>query len=452
MKRYQNWAMVTSLLASLLGVQQSALAFDPNFIISDAEMTNVGAMNMAQIKDFLQKGYLGSLRTADYQGRLRTAADIIWRSAKQNGLNPQVLLVLLQKEQSLISASQPTQKQLDWATGYGVCDSCSMNDPALARWQGFGKQVNSAAMQFTAGYLDDIKKTGSTSGGFGPGISVVVNGLKVTPVNAATAALYSYTPHLHGNENFAKLWQGWFGKSYPNGTLLKTATDPIVWVLKNGERREIATESVLHSRYNPQLIIEVSEQTIATYPEGSKISWPNYSLLITEVGTRYLFANDSLRLISEADYKLIGYSEDELVQVKAKDLLDYSIGRPIQASAGVADRLLTLPGTTSMYYISAGERQLIVDPIIASLKFPGRKPEQATATIVEQYREIGPLLLPEGTLLKTAGDPAVYVISEGQARPIASEATFLSLGYNFGNIVTVSREGLKVHKLGLPVN
>jgi len=142
---------ILGFLASLL-LPASAFAFNPNYIISDAELTDAQAMDRNQIQAFLERGTLAEYQTEDWEGRTRYASDIIWRAAQQNGINPRFLLVLLQKEQSLVEDPDPTTKQYDWATGYGVCDSCSMSDAGVSRWQGFGKQVNSAAMQFIEGY------------------------------------------------------------------------------------------------------------------------------------------------------------------------------------------------------------------------------------------------------------------------------------------------------------
>ena len=133
-----------------------ALAFDPNYILSDDDMTNGFALDRNQIQAFLDRGYLGDYKTTDYAGVTRSATDIIWRAAQTHGISPKFLLVLLQKEQSLVEDDEPTQKQLDWATGYAVCDDCPMDDPAIQRWKGFGKQINSAALQFGEGYMADI--------------------------------------------------------------------------------------------------------------------------------------------------------------------------------------------------------------------------------------------------------------------------------------------------------
>lgn len=61
-------------------------------------------------------------------GRLRTAAELIWDASRQSGLNPQVILVTLNKEQGLITsandyAPDKLQKALDRAMGFDCPDS-----------------------------------------------------------------------------------------------------------------------------------------------------------------------------------------------------------------------------------------------------------------------------------------------------------------------------------------
>ena len=60
-------------------------------------------------------------------GRLRTAAELIWDAAQHSGLNPQVIIVTLEKEQSLITGRKTSdeatlQKALDRALGFGCPD------------------------------------------------------------------------------------------------------------------------------------------------------------------------------------------------------------------------------------------------------------------------------------------------------------------------------------------
>ena len=60
-----------------------------------------------------------------------TAARIVTKVAASCGINPVVLLVMIQKEQGLVSASAPTQYAYDYATGWNCPDTalgCSTND------------------------------------------------------------------------------------------------------------------------------------------------------------------------------------------------------------------------------------------------------------------------------------------------------------------------------------
>ncbi len=150
-------------------------------------------------------------------------------------VNPKYLLVLLQREQSLITDQTPSQKQLDWAAGYAVCDGCYLNDPKVQAHRGFGVQVNDAA-EVMRWYYDNrytnsiVKQMGQT---------VNIDSTSVSPQSWATAFLYTYTPHLHGNENFYKIWNEWFVQElFPNGTLVRsTLMEDYYYLIQNGQKR-----------------------------------------------------------------------------------------------------------------------------------------------------------------------------------------------------------------------
>lgn len=441
-----------ALLFAIFLPLQTALAFDPNYILSDEELRDSQAMDLNQIQAFLERGGLAEVRTEDHTGKMRNAADIIWRAAQQHGINPKFLLVLLQKEQSLIEDDEPTQKQLDWAAGYAVCDDCSMDDPNLSRWKGFGKQVNSAALQFIEGYLEDIDTHGKTAGKYGPGITVVIDGQEVTPVNAATAAMYAYTPHLHGNQNFVAVWNRWFGREYPSGSLLQGAGQDGVWLIQHGYKRAITSASVLNSRFDSDLIITVSSTVLEQFPVGTPISFPNYSLLIDETGRISLLVDDSLRHITSMEaFRSIGFSEDELVHVTSQEAAAYAEGEPITEDTSHPQGVLLQLKSGGVYYIEDGIRHAILDRSILQARFAHSSPTPATPVEIEQYREGAPLRLPDGYLVRSASNPAVFVISDGNRLPITSESIFLGYGYKWDNVHVVPDDILNLHPVGEPL-
>jgi hypothetical protein len=159
-----------------------------------------------------------------------SAAQIIWDASQQYNINPQVLLVLLQKEQSLVTDDWPYSSQYLHATGANCPDTGSGCDPT---YNGFYTQVNRAA------YLFNYYKNNITQFNFNVGTNYILwnvattncGGNNVNIENIATAMLYIYTPYQpnasslnnmlgqgdacssYGNRNFWRYFNDWFGSS-----------------------------------------------------------------------------------------------------------------------------------------------------------------------------------------------------------------------------------------------
>ncbi len=218
-------------------------------IISDAVFTNKSTLNEAQIQSFLnakaskcQAGYTclkdfrlsTPSRGADkycsgYTGEANeSAARILYKVAQSCGINPQVLVVMLQKEQGLVTHPYPTSGRYAIAMGFNCPDTA----PCDAGSAGFFTQVYGAARQmqvymegrhftwYAPGKTWNILYNPSTSCGSAP----------VYVANKATSALYYYTPYqpnaaalaagygeapcgAYGNRNFYNYFTDWFGST-----------------------------------------------------------------------------------------------------------------------------------------------------------------------------------------------------------------------------------------------
>jgi peptidoglycan hydrolase CwlO-like protein len=196
--RQEEEARAAEAIASAGGEGElPPLPYDPNTIISEATFVDSRSMSVAQIQAFLdaQGGGLRSYRTSDHTGASKTAAEMIAEAAIAWEVNPRVLLVTLQKEQSLISRPSPGQYALDWAMGCGKMDGSTLN-----QYQGFGNQIWGGARA--------LHRNRST---WHPGISLTIDHAAVYPSNAATFTLYRYTPHFRGNSSFWRLYWHYFG-------------------------------------------------------------------------------------------------------------------------------------------------------------------------------------------------------------------------------------------------
>lgn len=219
-------------------------------IISDAVFASKSTMSADQIQNFFnakvpscQSGYTclkdfrvtSQNRPADaycsgYSGTANeSAASIIYRVSQSCNINPQVLIVMLQKEQGLVTHTWPSGWRYDSALGQG----CPDDAPCDPSYVGFFQQIYGAARQM------QIYMEGRWFTWYAPGNTwnILYNpnqGCGSGPVyiaNKATAALYYYTPYqpnpaalragygegdgcsAYGNRNFYNYFTDWFGST-----------------------------------------------------------------------------------------------------------------------------------------------------------------------------------------------------------------------------------------------
>jgi hypothetical protein len=447
MKRILAIFLFFSILTPALPLQ--AAGFNPDFVITDSEATETSSYDADDIQAFLgaQGGALSSLSFTDIDGVVRRASDIIARAALRNVVSPRLLLALLQREQSLVTDPSPSQRDLDWATGYGVCDSCSTDDPSLAKFKGFANQVDGGAALLR--YF--IDNDGKLNGYRRASKTAVIDGVLVTPATRATASLYNYTPHLAAQQNLWTLWQRWFVRRYPSGSLVNAAPDIAgTWLIRYGERRLISSPTVLASRYDPKKVVKISANDLMAYPMGPDIKFANYSLLRSPGGTVYLIVDDERRgFVSKEVFRKLGFSASEVDDASWDDLNAYKEGAPITLAAAYPfGALLRNPENGGIYFVQNGVKRPLFGPELIKMYFGNRKVKKATVEELAGFKLGDPITLADGELVKTADNPAIYVISDGQRLPIVSADAFEKQGWKWENVRVVSEKVLSLNPLG----
>ncbi|MET1020124.1 MAG: cell wall-binding repeat-containing protein, partial [Microterricola sp.] len=233
--------------------------FDPGNIISDYNFFNPWAMSEGEIQAFLDAKISGPCENSNCLNVLRvntpnaswswgtcapysgaaneSAARIIFKVQQACGLSAKVILVTLQKEQSLVTRTGPSSEVLRKAMGMG----CPDTDVCDSQYYGFFNQVYAAARQLTwytnpesSMYRSKKYEVGQVKPvQYHPNAGCGAPGVLIK--NVATAALYWYTPYQpnaaslgagwgassdpcssYGNRNFSLYYNAWFGN--PTGT------------------------------------------------------------------------------------------------------------------------------------------------------------------------------------------------------------------------------------------
>lgn len=388
-------------------------------------------------------------------GGQKNAATIINDVAKACGINPQVLLVLLQKEQSLVTDDWPWPVQYEKATGFSCPDTAACN-PDFA---GFFYQVYYAARQFKvyAKYPDSYNYKAGRNNYiyYNPNLSAC-GGSTVFIQNQATASLYIYTPYqpnkaalnnlyglgdncsAYGNRNFWRMFSDWFGPTL--GTpFFKIDDENTVYI--NGAGNTYYSIS----NYNDLLAYgwKVTTRKIANYPSS-------YLNGRTFVGTLPRTANFEGSTIYLVDRGLLhpfdtpemlnhyGYQLGNHARLPALSF-GYFVPSSKAASIGVGD-------AGKKFFIQNGTKRFIVDddayrsgtPAYSTLAGTGLS-EDLLSRITNQ----SPIWKP-GTLLKSHDNNTVYFIKDSNSRiQIYNKQTLDDLGYDFSDVFSVRNDFIK---------
>ncbi|WP_156786252.1 cell wall-binding repeat-containing protein [Microterricola viridarii] len=236
-----------------------ASSFDPGNIISDYNFFDSWAMTEGEIQTFLDRNIAAPCENsnclnvlkmntpnaswtwgtcAPYAGAANeSAARIIYKVQRACGLSAKVILVTLQKEQSLVTRNGPSSEILRKAMGMG----CPDTDVCDSQYYGFFNQVYAAARQIVWYTNPDSSMFKSKKYEVGqvkpvqlhPNAACGAPGVRIA--NVATAAMYHYTPYQpngaalaagwgasgdpcssYGNRNFSLYYTQWFGS--PTGS------------------------------------------------------------------------------------------------------------------------------------------------------------------------------------------------------------------------------------------
>jgi uncharacterized protein with LGFP repeats len=272
------WTGVVTLLLLCQSTMPSparaadASAFDPGNIISDAVFFNGNAMSASEVQAFLNGAvsrctlgdpgkppggiytFPSGLTTVlaneclkDYKAPVpglvsdticdaipagtMTVAEMIRAVGLACNVSQKVLIVLLEKEQSLISDTFPAQSQYDHATGFNCPDTA----PCSSASAGLFRQIYSAARQlqvYGTGAYNWYPVGSLTNVAYqAPNVNPNCGSSPIFIQNRATAALYYYTPYqpnaaalenlygtgdscsAYGNRNFWRMYTDWFGST-----------------------------------------------------------------------------------------------------------------------------------------------------------------------------------------------------------------------------------------------
>lgn len=433
-------------LAPTGGLLTAAIAadFDPGNIISDTVFFDPGTMSVSQVQQFLDDrgrncrpgtpACLKDIRVttvakaadaycAGYTGGLsQSAAEIIVGAARSCGVNPRVLIVLLEKEQSLVTRTRPTTSAYERATGFGCPDTA----PCNAEFFGLFNQLYLAARQYQR-YANPSFPTA-----YKPGRTVNVlfhpntacGSAPVHIANQATAGLYAYTPYqpnaaalanlygtgdacsAYGNRNFWRLFTDWFGSTQGGGFLVRTADNATVYLVSGSAKYPIASMAILGAYAPLGPVGFVSQMYLDRRTTGQLLDRfvhaPDGTVYFVDQGRKYHFGTCT----QVADF---GGNCGSLVPLTEVQIAALSAGGPMRAT------VKTTNGKT--FYVTQGTKREAADD--ASLTAAGM-PTSAVALSEASLAQLsyGDPFIRDGIVIRDRGTGQDYLASSAGINPV----------------------------------
>jgi hypothetical protein len=489
-KKYTKPALglVTVLMAFSLFTSTAKADFMANNLIDDGLFNNANVMTAAQIDAFLnnnfpnscistKKGFSSSvpagysLSTNYVYGANVSAGQVIATAAQAYGLNPQVILSTLEKEENLVTGSQGCSG-LRYASAMGndcpdnltssnytytngtdagtlrtplyynngtpvnsVTGTCVNTNLAA----GFSEQIITATwklkfwQQHAIGNYnwaviipgwdnsDDIGRcyTGPMTGGsYQRGSSsacnqvtfydgyTIIDSTSVHLDNGATAALYYYTPHFHGNQLFVSVFESWFGSTNGEGYVLATSFkdngDARQWVVYRGIRQLVSDTDMLQAwGLNKLIPLQWSGTYLGSFPTApqslTRLFRPSGSLDVY-----FVDGGNSYRVTSPDMLKAWNFNPAAIMDIPIY------LGRVPINSGNLTYSIKDING--NVYYIDGGSKRLYANATVQAAWEPSGTSHQTISLTYLSMMGSGPNI----TDSKASYNGQYYVMSNGQ--------------------------------------
>lgn len=298
--------------------------FNPGRILPDNKVFTKQGMSAEQIQVFLnsmgvecRSGYVclkdyrettydraANVICSEYKGASNErVADIIYKVSQACNISAEVLIVMLQKEQGLVTHTWPSQSRYNIAMGYACPDTA----PCDSLYFGFYNQTYNAARQLvrysnptgTSNFFTWYPVNRTSVIRWHPKSSC--GGTNVFIENQATASFYYYTPYqpntaalvaysgtgdacsAYGNRNLWRLYNQWFNGDIQHNTFL--ANNGRVFVSVDMDGTIVISSNGTSWLREPSTPVKTNEKVSNLYVESE-----NFVIALTN-GKGYISSN-----------------------------------------------------------------------------------------------------------------------------------------------------------------
>lgn len=353
-----------------------------------------------------------------------SAAHLFADRAKLFGMNPQVMLALLERESSGVTRSSPSSDfTRAWPLFYAFDEamasysySCSRAEQIAVDYGGVGQQIAYG----TYGIKNNYNNSGDWQS------AITIDGTTFTPQSRATRALYRYTPHIHpGNHNFWYFFTVWFSTStsYSPDALVRSGDH--VYLADHGELWHIDSADAFDQwGFSWGDIRTLQGSAYANNPVRGGVG----RLIRTSWGRVFYMEQGKKRpVMSAAIFTKLGLNWDDVRPINDEIIKEIPTGIPMW-------ELTRIEGTPTVYFQSRGENHAIPNPEIFqdAWKFDWAEVADVPTYVVTQFPTTRPM-----SRLAKANHGVIFFLDNGVKYEIPSADMFNRHGFKWDDVVAI---------------
>lgn len=229
----------------------------------------------------------------------------------------------------------------------------------------------------------------------------------------------------------------------PNNTLIKGANDVTVYLFQNGQKRPFGSPEVFQSwGDNWEKIVTVNDDLLRNLPNGSAMRFRSGTLVKGSQSAVYVIeGKEKRRFCSGTVFESLGYSWSNIVTIGDAVLNSIPTGAQICTT-----NLFPHPNETLVKTADSGtiykliletRRAFPTAEVFLSHGYQWSQVVTISRSEMSRYANASNVQFCDGTLLKGIS-ANVYVIEYGKKRLFTSPEVFEAFGYRWENIMTVS--------------
>lgn len=234
----------------------------------------------------------------------------------------------------------------------------------------------------------------------------------------------------------------------PDGTLIKSPDSPNVYALEGGQKRWIGDPQYFRIRYNWSRLLVSSEGRIDRYASNSDFHFPDGTIVKGADPQVYVLDSGQKRWITDPSiFSGLGYDWANLVITTNAEIAYYPSGSNMTLGSHPNGTLIKTADNPSVYILESGMKRRIGSPNVFNAQFFWRNVVTISSSEMSGYPTGSDMHFPNGTLIKGSA-PEVYILDGGQKRWVGSPETFRFLNLKMSDLIVENDAELEYYPTG----